>query len=314
MRVLVTGASGFLGSHICEALLQEGLQVVGASRGKGVLSEIEGVDWRFLDITDADSVENFDFSGFDAIVHNAGITFSRKPRRYLEVNYLGTKLLIDKLIRVGYQGRFLFISSLSVHGPGRAREDDIRLIPITPYGVSKLLGEQEVRASSLDWVVLRPPVIFGERDRALVGLYKLMAKGVVLSWKPEKQLTVAYAKNVAAAVAFLLKRDVSREVYLIGDATLSWEEFAQKVMETLGVNRRVVLPLRNWMVDFVAPWVGFLRLILRLPVDRHKLEEVRANQWVVESRKLIEEGFNPPFELEEALSRTLSWCRSKRLL
>lgn len=115
MKVLVTGASGFLGSHICATLVEEGCEVVGASRGKGFLSEIPQVDWRYLNLTEPSSFEDIDFSEFDAVVHNAGITFTTNSSRYLTVNFIGTRLLVHRLQEVGFRGKFLYISSLAVH-------------------------------------------------------------------------------------------------------------------------------------------------------------------------------------------------------
>ncbi|BAT71768.1 NAD-dependent epimerase/dehydratase [Thermosulfidibacter takaii ABI70S6] len=314
MKVLVTGASGFLGSHICATLVEEGCEVVGASRGKGFLSEIPQVDWRYLNLTEPSSFEDIDFSEFDAVVHNAGITFTTNSSRYLTVNFIGTRLLVHRLQEVGFRGKFLYISSLAVHGPGKAKEEDLLLMPITPYGVSKLLGEQEVRASSLDWLVLRPPVIFGERDNALLGVYRLLAKGIIFQWKPEKYLSLCYAKNVAKAVYFLLSSDFSKEIFLIKDATLSWREFGERVHSILGVDRKFVVPLRNWMVELLKPVAGFLRLAFRVPVDKYKLEEIMAQEWIVASQKLEDAGFVPAYRFDEALYSTLEWCKIKKQL
>ncbi len=314
MKVLITGASGFLGSHIAARLSEAGMHVVGASRGMGHLCQVEGVEWRYLDISSPDSVGAFDFAGFDVVVHNAGITFSRREERYFRVNYLGTRFLVKRLEDVGFRGRFIYISSLAVHGPGEAVEESLELLPITPYGVSKCMGELEVRASGLNWYVLRPPVIFGERDRALVGAYRLFSKGLVPVWTPPKRLSLVYARNVAEAVRFLIGYEGTHRVFLIKDTTATWEELAVKIQEIMGVRSKVKVPLRNWMVDVAKPLVGLLKGILKVPVDRHKLEEIKAREWVVRSNLIFEEGFTPLCSFEEGLRRTLLWCKERGYL
>ncbi len=314
MRVLVTGASGFLGSHICEVLKSKGYEVVGASRRIGYLEELKGISWEKLDITDELSLFSFSFEEYDAVIHNAGLTFTRREEKYFRINHLGTRFLVKRLEEIGFEGPVIYISSLAVHGPGEASEEDLVVSPIVPYGVSKYMGELEVRSSKLNWVVLRPPVIFGERDKALVTVYKIFSSGWVLDWRPQKMLSVVYAGNVAEAVAFLLEVRPYGEVFLIQDATLSWQDFALKIQRMLNVPSRRYLPLRNWHVSLVKPVVSLLGRFLRLPVDKHKLKEIEADAWVVASDKIERYGYKRRFEFDEALSRTLRWCKSKGYL
>ena len=314
MRVLLTGASGFLGSHIYEALRNSGFQVCAASRKRGFLEGFSFVQWRYLDVSKEESIWNFDFSGFDVVVHNAGITFSIDERRHFEVNHLGTRLLVKRLEEVGFSGIFVHISSLAVHGPGRAKEDDVKLSPITPYGISKYMGELEVRASSLKWVIIRPPVIFGERDKALVPLYRLFKRGFVLRWREKKRISVVYAGNVASFVVWILERGFQKRCFLIKDATLSWDELAEKVRGAFGIKRCMPVPLSNRLVDFTMPIAPFLRKVLKAPVDRYKLLEMKADEWVVDSDLFRKEGFVPPVCFDDALSRTLRWCSEEGLL
>ncbi len=311
MRVFVTGISGFLGFHLYRVLSEKGYEVLGASRRRPDF--LPESCWIRLDLTDRHSVFSLELSGVDAVVHNAGVTFTRRESEYFRVNHLGTRLLVLRLQELGFSGPFVHISSLSVHGPGGAREGDAVLSPITPYGLSKLMGELEVRASSLNWRVLRPPVVFGERDMALVSLYRLFLKGVVPRWRPEKPISVVYAGNVAEAVDFLF-RCREHSLYLIKDATLGWEEFALKVQSAFGVRGRFVLPLRNWMVDAFGPALSLLSRALGMPVDRHKLREVKAPGWVVESDAIREDGFVPGWGFDEALELTLKWCRMEGLV
>ena len=180
MKVLVTGASGFLGSHIAEALVKDGHDIRVLVR--------ETSDRRFLagfpheeaigDVTHPASLPPA-LAGVAAVVHAAGLVKARSPEEFDAVNAKGTANLLAALDEAapGLR-RFVYVSSLAAHGPsedGRPRPPDAPPLPITAYGRSKLKGEELVRAwrGSTRAVIIRPPVIYGPRDSQLLPFFRL---------------------------------------------------------------------------------------------------------------------------------------------
>ena len=175
MRVLVTGASGFLGVPLMQSLSERGHAVIAASRQNPA---IEGVTWRQI----GDLHRPFDWSSVlndvDAVVHLAGIAHASADKDALRaVNVDATKALLGSVKRAGI-GRFIFVSSiLAQTGPTAPKiiteADEAQ--PTTDYGKSKLLAEDEVKKSGCDFTILRPVIIEGEKPKGNVRILHAIA-------------------------------------------------------------------------------------------------------------------------------------------
>ncbi|NPA15587.1 MAG: NAD(P)-dependent oxidoreductase [Deferribacteres bacterium] len=310
MKVLVTGASGFLGSHLCEYFQNCGFDVVGVSRKRGFLKDISGVKWLKCDLLEPESLKSLSLFDFDVVVHNAGLVSAAHPDYFWEVNVRVTLNLVHMLESSDFKGRLFHISSLAASGPGVKREED-ECRPITSYGKSKLVGEEVVKSSSLDWVVVRPPVIFGERDRGLYVLYSLFKKGIYPRWSVERCVSVVYARNVAAFIRFLLDEDLSREVFFLKDKDLTWSEMAHLFKKVYG--KRVMVPVfvPEFVLALFQRGFDFAGCVAKKGgiLSGDKILELRQKQWIAVDDKAKSRGFRPPFEFETAFERTINWYR-----
>src|SRR5512143_2620633 len=147
MRVLVTGGTGFLGSHLVESLLEDpGCEVFALARDPSKPRWLEGIDGvRFL----AGDLRNLPGlpAGLDCVYHLAGLTKTLKPSEYYSVNRDGTANLLRALEGQRKPLRFVHLSSLAAAGPsspGRGIREDDPPHPVSPYGESKLAAEAEV--------------------------------------------------------------------------------------------------------------------------------------------------------------------------
>src|SRR4051812_9354230 len=185
MRVLLTGGSGFLGSFVAEQLAREGHVVpapVPPGSERRLLEKIPELELAPGAIEDPASLDTA-VKGVDAVVHVAGIVKARRPAGFFDVNTQGTKNLLEASIRQG-GGRFVYVSSLAAVGPsadGTPVPDDVEPRPVTQYGRSKLEAERAVLQAKdkLHVTVVRPPLIYGPRDRETLAFFTSVRNGVL---------------------------------------------------------------------------------------------------------------------------------------
>src|SRR2546428_8196005 len=183
MEVLLTGGSGFLGSFVAEQLSAEGHVVRALVRphsARKILDKVARVEFAPGAIEDRASL-GAAVDGVDAVVHVAGIVKARRPAAFFEVNTQGTKNLLEAAVRHGV-GRFGYGSSLATSGPsmdGTPGPDEAEPKPGTHYGRSKLEAERAVLAAKdrLHVTVVRPPLIYGPRDRETLALFTSVGNG-----------------------------------------------------------------------------------------------------------------------------------------
>ncbi|WP_258098012.1 NAD-dependent epimerase/dehydratase family protein [Marinoscillum pacificum] len=200
MNILVTGANGFLGSHIVEKALKKGHQVTALVR-KGSdtsnLDHLSGYEVKFIDYSSVDSIVGCldELPNQDIFIHNAGLTKSYTFDRYLKVNVDLTKKLTEALKRSKHfkSGiKFAYVSSLAAIGPKGHNG------PASNYGRSKLLAEKAIQDSGLSYLIFRPTGIYGERDVQFVPLIKAVKLGLYPAMTPKHhKMTLINAKDVA---------------------------------------------------------------------------------------------------------------------
>ncbi len=233
-RVLLTGATGFLGSHIAEVLVQQGLSLRCTLRQTSSLKWLAHLDTenRIVDFSDEPSLQKA-CEGIDVIVHNAGLTRARDELEFFEVNTYSTERLAQAAIRAGVS-RFIYISSLEARGP------DGFTTAVSAYGKSKLAAEQLLRSLSgdIEVVLLRPAGVYGPRDTDLLSLFRLANYGFLPVPATRARLQPVHGRDVAEAVwASIRSRAVPGPFAISAPQTYSWQEMAQLIETSL--NRRL---------------------------------------------------------------------------
>ncbi|VWX46534.1 NAD(P)-dependent oxidoreductase [Novosphingobium sp. 9U] len=164
MIIALTGGTGFVGRAFVDLALAAGHQLVALARAKQVPRE--GVEWIIGDLENRAALAEL-VRDVDAVVHVAGVVNAPDPQGFETGNVLGTLNLVDAALKEGV-GRFVHVSSLSAREPG-----------LSAYGASKAKGEKIVKASLLDWTVVRPPAIYGPHDKDMFELFRAARWGVV---------------------------------------------------------------------------------------------------------------------------------------
>ncbi|WP_437632073.1 NAD-dependent epimerase/dehydratase family protein [Sorangium sp. So ce854] len=324
MKVLVTGASGFLGSHVAEQLVQEGHDVVALVRRSSstkFLSSLRGVELAYGAIEDAESVRRAVVdAGVDAIVHSAGLVKARDEAEFFRVNVGGTRNMLDAAKAAPSLKRFVFVSSLAAIGPsldGRPVAPDARPAPVTRYGRSKLEAERLVLAEkdALPVVVLRPPMIYGPRDQESFAFFQSVARRFLpMLGDGRNTLSVIYASDAAAACLRALESDVpSGRAYFIDDGRVYvWRDMLADVEAALGARAfvRVGVPFALMRGAALAS-EGMSRLTGKpVMLTRDKLNELAASHWVCDAGEARRElGWEPRVSWAEGTRRAVAWYR-----
>lgn len=319
MRILVTGGNGFIGSHLVEALLKKGHDIRCLVRHKSDLQWIQGLDIEFIfgDATHPHTLKRA-VVGVDKIYHLAGLVKAHYPSDYYRVNYLGTKNLIETcaLYNQGMK-RFIFCSSLAAAGPspnGIPLSEEDECHPVSDYGKSKLKAETVLKKymSNLPITVVRPPPIYGPRDREILNLFQAAKMGVLpLLGGRNRYVDICYVQDVVNALLLAGEIDLAlgQTFFVSGGEICTWEEIGDIVSSIL--DRKVTkLSLPQILIDItVLMMESSLRLSRKPPsITRQKIVEMRQKYWICDSKKIRELlGYRPQTTVHDGIRKTIDW-------
>jgi dihydroflavonol-4-reductase len=323
MRALVTGGTGFLGSHLVEALLErpdtEVYALVRDPSKPRWLSGIEGVHVIGGDLGNLPRLP----AGLTCVYHLAGLTKTLKSNEYYTVNREGTANLAEAVAGQAGRSRFVHLSSLAAAGPSSpdrgVREDDPPR-PVSPYGHSKLEAEAEVlkRQDRLSVVILRAAAIYGPRDEDFLEFFRWIKRGIhpILG---AQVLNLLYVRD--AVRACLLAGETGRpsgEIFNIADPRpCRWDDIGRATARLLG-KRTIPVRLPFWSASLAAAaseGVGRLFGVGNSIVNRSKVAQMIQPAWTADVGKAKRElGFETVFSLEQGLGETIAWYLWKGLL
>ena len=317
---LVTGASGFVGSHVVDELLRRGTRVRCLLRASSSRRWLEGkaIEIAEGDVCDRDSLDTA-VAGADWIVHAAGLTHAANAAEFHRANAWGTENLLDAALSVEPKPRrFLYVSSQAAAGPSRDGSPVTETSaprPVSSYGSSKLLGETMVMHSSdrLPVTAVRPPTVYGPRDRALLKYFLTVKAHLKPHLGAARPFSIVYAEDLARAICEALTRDraVGQIYFVAGPDRTTYEEMGNEIARALGTwaLRLRVPSLALHAGALVGEAVG--ALTRRTPfLSREKLREITAGAWIVSSRKIRDQlGWVPATGLEQGARVTAQWYR-----
>ena len=328
MRVLVTGATGFLGSHIAEQLAHQGHSVRVLLRRTSDRSFLRGIDVEEAlgDVPQPDTLPAA-VDGVEAIVHAAGLVKARSAEEFEAVNAGGTANLLSALGQTPRLRRFVLISSLAAHGPsedGRPRPLDASPTPVTAYGRSKLKAEQFVRSWAGDpdrvgATIIRPPVVYGPRDRQLLTFFQLARWRLApLLGDGANSVSCVYVEDAARAAAIAAAAgDAPSATYTVDDGSVyTWRDLLAAVEQAVG-RKALRIPSPPWAyaaAAFVSETYGRLRR-QAVSFTGDKVIEMRQRYWVCSHDEISRDlGWQPQVDLAQGAALTAAWYRQHRWL
>ena len=309
MRVFLTGGTGFLGSHIAAALVDEGHDVRASVRATSDTRWLDplGVETTTVDLASAEpGALASALSGCDAVLHCGGLTRARSEAEFMAVNAVGSEVLARAAVDAGV-ARFVFVSSLAARGPDGASG------PISPYGRSKSEAERRIAAQEgLETVILRPGGIYGPHDTDLLPLFEMAAKGVIAVPRSDEPLQPVYARDAAmATVAALTSTPTGEPLPIAHSARHAWSTLAEALQSAVGRRARVLrLPAAVfWAIGLVSEAGA---LVTRKPpaMDRRKARDMSVHRWTCDIEPTRDAlGWTPAVDIEEGLALTADWYR-----
>jgi nucleoside-diphosphate-sugar epimerase len=309
---VVTGGTGFVGAHLIEMMAAAGETVRALVRRKTALPA--GTEPILCDLTQARDLDEA-LRGADTVIHLAGVTKALRTADYYTGNLTATENLARAAVGRGL--RFVHVSSLAAVGPNpgnRPVTEDVEPLPITHYGKSKLEAERAVRHALPDAVIVRPPVVYGPRDRDVFQLLKSISRGMVLEIAGgERWFSAIYVKDLCQGLLAAARSSrASGRTYFLSHATpLSWTEFDAAAARILGRSTRVVkVPVP--IAQAVGVCAEMISRITGKPgiISREKIREARCRYWTCDTaRATAELDFTATTRIEAGLSETLAWYK-----
>ncbi len=326
IKALVTGCSGFIGSHLASALIKKGWQVYALVRQTTDTTWLEEqkIHLVYGDYTDADSLEKA-AAGMDYVFHLGALINGTKWEDYYRANTLATGNLLAACEKSnpGVK-RFVFVSSIAAAGPsgkGQLKNEDAPCRPVSLYGKSKMEAEQLVHQywGRLPMVIIRPPNVLGPRQRELESTLKLVKKRIVpLLGNGDRQTSICFVEDVVRALILAAENDaaVGQTYFVTDNRQYSWRDMLNSIARGLGVSSFVIkIPFPFlYVIGAVSELVAVITRSSPL-VKRKDILSARNNYWLFDSQKIEKElGFIPTIDFERGIIDTISWYREQGIL
>jgi nucleoside-diphosphate-sugar epimerase len=297
MTIAITGGTGFVGQALIDRAQAQGIAVQALARKKQ--EHRDGVEWIAGDLADRKALMRL-VRGVEAVVHVAGVTTAHDPGDFEEANVAGTLAVIEAALASGVP-RLVFVSSLSAREPG-----------LSAYGASKARAERLVKASGLDWTIVRPPAVYGPRDKDMFELFRAAKWGVVPTPR-EGRASLIHVDDLARLLVTLLPggEGVSHHTFEPDDGRRGgWThyELARAIGWAVGRRPRVV-GLSKRTMEWAAKADGMLRgPRAKLTLDR--VGYMTHPDWVVSLGSRVPAAlWRPRIETREGLKETARWYR-----
>jgi nucleoside-diphosphate-sugar epimerase len=326
MRIFLTGATGFIGSFVAQQLVEQNLDVSCLVRESSNRRWLEGlpVDFHVGSLMQPETYETVLMQS-DYVIHLAGVTKAFDPAEFFRGNVDTTRNLLNSILKLQRPvKRFLLVSSQAAVGASPSTEpidESYPCNPLTTYGKSKYESEQ-IAAAYQDKVpvtIVRPPVVYGPRDKDVLNLFKSIKMGLnLMVGRNDQFVSIVYVKDLATGIvqAAFSDKSIGKTYFICEETAYYWTKVADLIaglMDKKYMTIRLPLPVARMIAFFMemSAKVTHQNTIL----NREKMLEIKESFWVISPEKAQEDfGYSTRFPLPRGIENTLDWYYENRWL
>ncbi len=324
MKVLITGATGFIGSHVADLLLERGYDVRAIARSTSNLQWLKGKKIELVDgsISNPKSLEKA-MKDVEMVFHVAGLTAARNAEEFMQGNRDGTRNMLEAAYKFAPNlQRFLHVSSLAAvrpaDSPDKPVDESTLSAPITSYGISKKAAEDEVNsfANKLPITIVRPPAVYGQRETAILDFFKTVNKGFVphIGFN-EKHVSLVHGLDLSRGIieAAESANTIGKTYFISSEEFYTWEQIGSVTAKILGKKGTIPLRLPHFLVFGVAGLSEFFgRFSAKPPVlNFEKGRDITQAYWICSvDRAKTDFGYRQKISIEDGIRQTVEWYKS----
>ena len=321
---VVTGANGFVGSHLVDLLLEKGYEVRCITRKSSNLKWLEGKD---VEIHDCGLFHkeglNKALKDSNYIFHVAGVVKSKTPEGYFNGNVETTRNLLD--VSLNYSDsikRFVVVSSQTVTGPsldGKPVTEETECRPITTYGKSKLEEEKVALtyADKLPITICRAPAVYGERDTEILIYFKTFSKGLTTTIGFNKKvLSLIHVTDLVNGIYMSSKSEkaAGQTYFISSEKYYTWPEINSITAKVIG-KKAIIIKVPHFLVYTISAFAQFFAIFSKsaATLNLEKAKDITQQYWICDTSKAIRDfGYKQNISAEDGIRRTIEWYKKMK--
>jgi len=328
MRALITGATGFIGSHMADILHSKGYEVVCTIRSSSNLRWLKNKNFTLVEtsLSDKKGLAKA-LAGADMVFHVAGLTTAKNEAEFFKGNCEGTKNILEAVMESAPNiKRFVHVSSLAAVGPAESLQKPVTeatpLHPITAYGRSKKAAEEEVMKvkDRLPITIVRPPAVYGQRDTEILTFFQAVNRGLApLIGFDDKRVSLIHGLDLSNGIiaAGESPNTVGKPYFISSEKFYSWEEIGEITRNILGKKNVLKIRIPHPLVFAIAGISGFLNRFSKKPsvLNYEKGKDITTPYWICSIENAKKDfNFREQFSLEEGIRQTVEWYKEQKWL
>lgn len=323
-KVFITGATGFIGSHLTDELIKMNYQIKCLVRKTSNLQWLNNkpVELVYGTLFDNDVLTNA-VKDADYVYHIAGVTFAKKKEDYYKGNTEATKNLLNICYNTNSGiKKFVYVSSQTAVGPANSKipvDEDADYHPITTYGRSKMEAEKIVKTyfDKMNCTIVRPPAVYGPRDVAIYEYFKTMSRRLQpLIGFGDKLVSLIYGPDLVKGIILAGELDkANSNIYFISSEKFySWKEVGD-ITSRLMNKKTLKIKIPHFIIYTVGAFAQFFSLFSSKPaiLNLEKCKDLTQKYWICSAEKALNElGFKESIGLEKGIEETIKWYKDQR--